>query len=86
MTALVTAGGGFLATGTLGAGGTQDVIVWWSANGLTWKAVRPAGKWLTVPGAQQITGLSVSGTTLTGVGYAATGTGRHPILWRARIR
>ncbi len=86
VTALVTAGGGFLATGTLGAGGTQDVIVWWSANGLTWKAVRPAGKWLTVPGAQQITGLSVSGTTLTGVGYAATGTGRHPILWRARIR
>jgi hypothetical protein len=86
VTALIAVGGGFLATGTLAAGGAQDVIVWWSADGLTWHAVRPAGKWLSVPGAQQITGLSVSGTTLTGVGYAATGTGQHPILWQARIR
>ncbi|HYB85643.1 MAG TPA: hypothetical protein VEC76_02240 [Streptosporangiaceae bacterium] len=86
VTALASVGGGFLAAGTLGAGGGQDVIVWWSADGLTWKAVRPAGKWLSVAGAQQITGLSVSGTTLTGVGYAATGTGQHPILWQARTR
>ena len=86
MTALVTAGGGFLATGTLSAGGTQDVVVWWSRDGLAWHAVRPAGKWLSGPGAQQITGLSVSGNVLTGVGYAATGTGQHPVLWRARVR
>jgi hypothetical protein len=86
VTALAAVGGGFLATGTLGAGGAQSVIVWWSADGLTWNAVRPAGRWLSVPGAQQITGLSVSGTTLTGVGYAATGTGQHPILWQARTR
>ena len=86
MTALVTVGGSFLATGTLGAGGTPHVIAWWSRNGIAWHAVRPAGTWLSVPGAQQITGLIVSGNVLTGVGYTATGTGRHPVLWQARIR
>ena len=86
VTALVTAGGGFLATGTLGDGGDQDVIVWWSHDGLTWHAVQPVGRWLRGPGAQQITGLSVSGNTLTGVGYTATGGEQHPILWQARIR
>ena len=86
VTALVAAGGGFLATGTWGASGAQDVVVWWSRDGLAWHAVRPAGRWLSGPGAQQITGLSVSGKLLTGVGYVATGTGQHPVLWQARIR
>jgi hypothetical protein len=101
VTALVTAGGGFLGTGTLGTGtlgtgtlgtGTlgsgvaQDVIVWWSANGLTWHAVRLAGRRPGGPAVQQITGLSVSGGVLTGVGSAATGTGQLPVLWQTRIR
>jgi hypothetical protein len=86
VTALVTVGKGFLATGTLGAGGTQDVIAWWSRNGIAWYAVRPAGTWRSVPGAQQISGLSASGNVLTGVGYATTGTGPHPVLWQARVR
>ena len=86
VTALATARGGFVATGTVGTDGTQDVIVWWSRNGLAWHAGRSAGIWLSVPGAQQITGLRVSGNALTGVGYTATGTGQHPILWQARIR
>jgi len=86
VTALITAGGGFVGAGTLRASRAQDVIVWWSPDGLTWHAARPAGRWLSVPGAQQITGLSVSGGTLTGVGSAATGTGQRPVLWRARIR
>jgi len=86
VTALVTARGGFLATGTLGDGSNQDVIVWWSHDGLTWHAIRPAGRWLRGPGAQQITGLSMSGDTLTGVGCTATGSGQHPVLWQARIR
>ncbi|HKA98285.1 MAG TPA: hypothetical protein VKD66_18635 [Streptosporangiaceae bacterium] len=85
VTALVTAGGGFVATGTVGADGTQDAIVWWSHDGLAWHASRSAGIWLSVPGAQQITGLSVSGNVLSGVGYTATGTGQHPILWQALI-
>ncbi|HYA51562.1 MAG TPA: hypothetical protein VEG33_10365, partial [Streptosporangiaceae bacterium] len=86
VTALVTAGGGFLATGTLGDGGNQDVIVWWSDDGLRWHAARPPGRGLHGPGAQQITGLSASGDTLTGVGYTATGDRQHPVLWQARIR
>jgi hypothetical protein len=86
VTALVPVGGGFLATGTASAAGTQDVIAWLSRDGLTWRAVRPAGRWLSGPGARQITGLSVAGNQLTGVGYTATGTGRHPVLWQARIR
>jgi len=94
VTALITAGGGFLGTGTLRAGGSRDVraggsqnvIIWWSPDGLTWHAARPAGGWVSVPGAQQITGLSVSGGMLTGVGSAATGTGQRPVLWQARIR
>jgi hypothetical protein len=86
VTALVTAGGGFLGTGIWGAGGAQDVIVWWSADGLTWHAVRLAGRGLSGPGVQQITGLSVSGGVLTGVGSTATGTGQRPVLWQTRIR
>jgi hypothetical protein len=86
VTALVAAGGGFVATGTLGDGGDQDVVVWWSHDGRTWHAVRPSGRWLNGPGAHQITGLSMSGNMLTGVGYTANGSGQHPILWQARIR
>jgi hypothetical protein len=86
VTALVAAGGGLLATGILGDGGDQDVIIWWSHDGLAWHAVRPPGRWLRGPGAQQITGLSMSGNMLTGVGYTATGSGQHPVLWQARIR
>jgi hypothetical protein len=86
VTALVAAGGGFLATGTWGASGAQDVVVWWSRDGRAWHAVRPTGTWLSGPGARQITGLSVSGKLLTGVGYVVTGTGQHPVLWQARVR
>jgi hypothetical protein len=86
VTAIVGAGGGFVATGTLGYGADQDVVVWWSQDGLTWHAVRPSGRLLNGPGARQITGLSMSGNMLTGVGYTATGSGQHPVLWQVRIR
>jgi hypothetical protein len=76
VTALVTVGKGFLATGTWCAAGPGCHRLW-SRNGIAWHAVRPAGTWRSVPGAQLITGLSASGTMLTGVGYTATGTGRH---------
>ena len=85
VTALVAADGGFLATGTWGAG-NQDVIIWWSRNGLAWHAVQASGTRPSAPGSQEITGLSVSGNAITGVGYAATPTGRHPVLWRIRTR
>ena len=86
VTALVAAGGGFVAAGTWGAAGIQDVIMWWSLDGLRWHEVLPAGNLLRGPGAQQVTGLSVAGTVLNGVGYTATRTGQHPILLLARVR
>jgi hypothetical protein len=86
VTALVAARGGFVAAGSWGAAGIQDVIMWWSLDGFTWHEVLPAGNLLRGPGAQQVTGLSLSGTVLTGVGYTATRTGQHPILLLARVR
>ena len=98
VTALVTAGGGFLGTGiqiaggargaggAQGAGGARDVIVWWSSDGLTWHAARLTGRGPGGPGVQQITGLSVSGGMLTGVGSTATGAGQRPVLWQTRVR
>jgi hypothetical protein len=84
VTALVAAGGGFLATGMSGTG-IRDVIIWWSRDGLTWHPVRPAGNRLSGADALEITGLSGSGDVLTGVGYAVTPTGRHPVLWRIPV-
>ena len=37
-------------------------------------------------GIQQITALTVSGSTLTGVGFAASPTGETPTIWRSPIR
>ena len=83
-------GGGFLATGTFGTTpGHQDVVVWTSppgASGSGWKAVTPSGQGLTGPGIQAITGLTVSGLTLSGVGFAATPGGEQPVLWQSPVR
>lgn len=86
VSAITAAGGGFVAAGTWGMTGAQHVIMWWSLDGLGWHEVLPSGHWLGGPGAQRISGLSVSGTVLSGVGYAATGTGQHPVLLLARVR
>jgi hypothetical protein len=81
------AGGGFLATGTFGSTpGHQDVVVWTSASGSGWKAVTPSGRGLTGSGIQAITGLTVSGRTLSGVGFAATPGGEQPVLWQSPVR
>ncbi|HET9974901.1 MAG TPA: hypothetical protein VFQ68_42185 [Streptosporangiaceae bacterium] len=37
------------------------------------------------PGIQAITGLTVSGRTLTGVGFTATPSGEQPTLWQPPI-
>jgi hypothetical protein len=87
VTALAAVGGGFTATGTFGgAPGHQDVVVWTSAGGSAWKAVTPAGQGLTGPGIQAITGLTVSGSTLTGVGFTASPTGEEPVFWQSPVR
>jgi len=80
-------GGGFLATGTFGSSpGHLDVVVWTSASGSGWKAVAPAGQGLTGSGIQVITGLTVSGRTLSGVGFTATPGGEQPVLWQSPLR
>ena len=81
-------GGGFLATGTFGSTlGHLDVVVWTSpAGGSAWKAATPAGQGLTGSGIQAITGLTVSGRTLSGVGFTATPGGEQPVLWQSPVR
>jgi len=87
VTALAAAGGTFTATGTYGSTpGHQDVVVWTSPNGASWRAAEPAGQGLTGPGIQAITGLAVSGSTLTGVGFAASPAGEQPVFWQSPIR
>jgi hypothetical protein len=87
VTALAAAGGMFTATGSFGTSpGHQDVVVWTSADGLTWKATTPAGQGLAGPGIQAITGLTVSGSTLTGVGFTASTSGEQPLFWQSPIR
>jgi len=81
------AGGTFLATGTFDStAGHQDVVVWTSASGSSWKAVTPGGQGLTGQGIQAITGLTVSGRTLSGVGFTATPGGEQPVLWQSPVR
>jgi hypothetical protein len=87
VTALAAAGDGFTATGTFGpTPGHQDVVVWTSANGSAWTATMPTGQGLTGPGIQAITGLALSGSTLTGVGFTASPAGEEPIFWQAPVR
>ena len=87
VTALAAAGGTFTATGTYGnTPGHQDVVVWTSRNGSTWRAAEPAGQGLTGPGIQAITALTASGSTLTGVGFTASPTGEQPVFWQSPLR
>jgi hypothetical protein len=87
VTALAAAGGTFTATGTFGTTpGHQDVVVWTSPNGVTWTAATPGGQGMAGPGIQAITGLTVSGSTLTGVGYTASPLAEEPLFWQSPIR
>ena len=87
VSALAVAGGSFMVTGMFGVRpGEQDVVVWTSPDGTTWQAATPAGPGLASPGIQAITGLAVSGRTLTGVGFTATPAGEQPTLWQPPIR
>jgi hypothetical protein len=86
VTAEAAAGDAFTASGVFTAGsGQQDVVVWTSRDGRTWKAVPLAGPGLASPGIQAITGLAASGRSLTGVGFAASPASEQPTLWQIRI-
>ena len=84
--AVAATGTGFTATGTFGTGGRQDVVIWTSADGITWKADLPSVTGLGGQGIQEITALAVSGSTLTGVGYTASPASESPTIWRSPIR
>jgi hypothetical protein len=87
VTAMATAARGFTVTGTFGTSpGQQDVVVWTSRNGTTWQAATPTGHGLTGAGIQEITGLTVSGRTLVGVGFTATPGGEQLTYWRSLTR
>jgi hypothetical protein len=90
VTALTAAGGGFTATGTYGATGARDVVVWLLDSGAapdtSWTTATPAGTGLANPGTQAITALTSAGATLTGVGFAATAATEEPTLWQSPVR
>jgi len=87
VTALAAAPGNFTATGSFGTTpGNQSVVIWTSADGITWTAATPGGAGLSGPGISAITALTVSGTTLTGVGFTATPATQSPLFWQAPLR
>jgi hypothetical protein len=94
VTALTAAGGGFIATGTDGAAGNANVVIWTLPPGATatagWTEAAPLGAGLSGAGAQAITALTAQGATVTGIGFTtatAGGTGRQqPTLWQSPIR
>ena len=87
VTEVMSAGGSFTATGTYGSTpGHQNVVVWTSPNGSSWRAAEPAGQGVTGPGIHAITGLAVAGSTLSGVGFTASPAGEQPVFWQAPVR
>ena len=69
-------------TGTFGTtAGDRDVVVWTSRDRTTWRESTHRSP----PGCfriRAITGLTVSGRTLTGVGFSATPAGEQPTIWQ----
>jgi hypothetical protein len=88
--ALAATGGGFTATGTYSAAGNEDVVIWMLSAGAApatgWTLATPAVTGLAGAGAQSITALAQTGTTLTGAGYMATSAGEEPTIWQDPIR
>jgi len=65
-TALTANGAGFTAAGLFGQPGHQDVALWASTNGTSWKPYQSGG--LNGSGAWQIDALARSGAEATGIG------------------
>ena len=61
---------GFTAAGMFGPPGQQDVAVWTSANGASWKPSQSSG--LNGSEAWQIDALAPSGPAVTGIGTIVT--------------
>ena len=86
VSAVAATGSGFTATGTVGPAGHQDVVIWTATDGLNWTPASPSVAGLSGQGVQEITALTVSGRTLTGVGFAASPASETPTIWRSPIR
>ena len=70
-TALTAAGSaGFTAAGMFGQPGQQDVALWTSATGVSWKPSQSSG--LNGSGAWQVDALAPAGTAVTGIGTIVT--------------
>jgi len=70
-TALTAAGSvGFTAAGVFGQPGQQDVALWTSATGVSWKPSQSSG--LSGSGTWQIDALAPAGTAVTGIGAIVT--------------
>jgi hypothetical protein len=67
-TALTADSAGFTAAGLFGPPGQQDVAVWTSATGASWKPSQSSGG----SGAWQIDALAPSGSAVTGIGTIVT--------------
>ncbi|MEV0404670.1 hypothetical protein [Actinoallomurus sp. NPDC050550] len=81
VTAATATAHGFVLAGAAGS----DVVLWTSADGRTWRSSRPAGLGLNGLGTQRLTGLTVTGGTLVGVGFTGDASGDVPTLWRRPI-
>ncbi|MGN6173736.1 MAG: hypothetical protein ACTHPS_12400 [Streptosporangiaceae bacterium] len=86
VTALTAAGRGFVAVGHPGLPGQPGLLTWWSANGVTWHFAGPAGGGAPGPFVTQLNAVIAGNGTLTGAGFAASGSAEHPVLWHARYR
>jgi hypothetical protein len=87
VTAIAADADGFAVVGTYGdTQAHQDVVVWTSRDGTTWKTTTPAGPGMTGRGIQAITGLTPAGGTLTGVGFTASPASEEPVFWQSPIR
>jgi hypothetical protein len=87
VTAITAVTGGFTVLGRFGTDqGNQDIVVWMSTNGASWSTSTPTGRGLSGTGIQTITGLTVSGSTLIGVGFSASPIAENPIIWQSPIR
>jgi hypothetical protein len=86
LTSVTATATGFTISGTTGASGRSDVVLWTSADGRTWQQIRPHGFGLDGHGAQQLTAAVAMGDELLAVGVTGDHRTDSPTLWRARLR
>ncbi|WP_345438304.1 hypothetical protein [Actinoallomurus vinaceus] len=76
---------GFVIGGSMDVRGGDDVIIWTSSDGLSWKTQTPQGTGLSGPGDQWLTGMAVTGKDLLSVGVTRDDRGGQPTLWRRAL-